>query len=73
MSMITLTLNVNLSTAKMGTKVDIYTDKIIGIAAMPTAGTVLICNGGASIPVAESKEQIQTLIKDSTINTLTKE
>lgn len=62
MSIITLTLNVNLATAKMGTPVDIFTDKILGVASMATTGTVLIMNGGATLPIKETKEQIYAAI-----------
>lgn len=71
MSMISLTLSVNLSAAKKGTIVDIFTDKIIGISNMDYAGTVIIAQGGATIPVTETKEQILKLISETANNVTT--
>jgi uncharacterized protein YlzI (FlbEa/FlbD family) len=56
--MISLTLNIDLASAKRGTILDVFPDKILGVMSMPTTGTVLIMNGGATIAVRESKEEI---------------
>lgn len=56
--MITLTLNAQLSAMKNGAVLDVFEDKILALAAMPNVGTVLIMNGGATLPVRESKEEI---------------
>lgn len=56
--MIQLTLNVNLANMKSGGTLDIFEDKIVGIADMPMSGTVLILMGGGTIPVRESKNEV---------------
>lgn len=63
--MISLTLSVNVSTAKKGAKVDIFIDKIIGLATLSHVGSVVIGAGGATVPVEESKEQILELINNA--------
>lgn len=62
--MITLTLNVDLAMAKRGAKLDIFPDKILGIVQLPASGTVLIMNGGASLPITESKEVVLNKITE---------
>ncbi len=56
--MIQLTLNINLANMKSGGILDIFEDKIVGIADMPTSGTVLIMQGGGTIPVREAKDDV---------------
>ena len=62
--MIALTLNVDLATAKRGAVLDVFPDKILGIVQLPASGTVLIMNGGATLPVRESKTEVLTKIKE---------
>lgn len=56
--MIQLTLNINLANMKSGGILDIFEDKIVGVADMPTSGTVLILMGGGTIPVRQSKNEV---------------
>ena len=56
--MIQLTLNINLANMKSGGMLDIFEDKIVGIADMPTSGTVLIMQGGGTLPVRETKDDV---------------
>lgn len=70
MSVISLTLSVGLATVKKGTKLTIFADKIIGLCTMDYSGTVVIAQGGATIPVVESEEEILKLIS-TTANNIT--
>jgi hypothetical protein len=63
--MIELTLAVNLQAAKMGSRISLFLDKIVGIIELPNTGTIVLGAGGVTIPVTESKEQILTSIKNA--------
>lgn len=56
--MIQLTLNINIANMKAGGTLDIFVDKIVGIADMPISGTVLIMQGGGTLPVRETKNDV---------------
>lgn len=71
MSMISVTLSVGLATVKKGTTLDVFTDKIIGLCTMDYTGTIIIAQGGATIPVTETKEQILKLISEAANNVTT--
>lgn len=63
--MIELTLAINMQSAKMGSKVILFLDRIVGIIELPSSGTTVLGAGGVTIPVMESKEQILALIEKS--------
>jgi hypothetical protein len=63
--MIDVTLGVNLAGAKAGTQMSLFTSKVQGVAELPMTGTFLLLDGGTTLPVKETKEQILTKIKEA--------
>lgn len=61
--MIDLTLSIKLSQANAGQVVSIFKEKIVAVTETPNMGTVVICAGGVSLPVKESKAQIELFMK----------
>lgn len=55
---IDLTLDIALSKAAKGSQITVFTHKISGVIELPNTGTVVILDGGTTIPVKESKEEI---------------
>lgn len=68
---IEVTLNVKTQTYGPGTKLDLFTDKILGVSSSQHLGTVLLLVGGTSLLVQETKEQVLKAIT-STIESASK-
>lgn len=70
---ITLTLDIALSKAAKGSEITVFTYKISGLIELPHTGTVVILDGGTTIPVKESKEEILKVLFQALIIPTTKE
>lgn len=62
---VNLKLSVDLNKVKRGAPVQLFYTKIIGLAAMPDMGSVVIADGGATIPVEETIDEIKALIEEA--------
>ncbi len=59
---IDVTLAVKMQSVGVGTKFTLFTDRIVGIYDSPNMGCVVVCSGGTTIPIKESKQDVMNLM-----------
>lgn len=59
---IELTLGINLNQAKTGSKMVVFKNKVFAVVELPMTGTTIIADGGTTVPVKESKEQVLAML-----------
>lgn len=59
---IDLTLSLGLNKVAPGTKISIIKNNIIGLTESQTMGVIVVCSGGVSLPVKETKLEVLNLL-----------